>query len=131
MASHYLSDYLEDQEDFKVMWSRFRRILVHMGFTLSWALSDNRQTYERKSWLFGGDTYTFYTSNEHGALPIDSMAFSIGSDYFFVSNEDDVHDSELVQFCKNNESLPIALFDSDEEFYSEFFEFLNDYMPAQ
>lgn len=124
----YLYDNLE-REDFHIMWHRFRRLLTHMGVNLSWIPKDNRQVYESKTWMFGDKEYKFETWNEQGLMDIDTMMFSIGDDHFHVSNQEQGVDAQLRLECRNNELTPILPYLDEQEFISEFYEFLEDYLP--
>ncbi|BBA65292.1 predicted ORF [Xanthomonas phage XacN1] len=124
----YLYDHL-DREDFHVMWHRFRRLLTHMGFNMSWASDSGRQVYETKTRTFGDTEYKFETWNEQGLMDIDTMKFSTGDYHFHVSNQEQCVDVELRRECRNNEVFPIMPYRDEAEFISEFHEFLDDYLP--
>lgn len=124
----YLYDNLEP-EDFHVMWHRFRRLMVHMGFNMSWASDSGRQVYESKTYVIGDKEYKFETWNEQGLMDIDTMKFSLGDEHFHVSDQEQCVDVELRRTCRNNEVFPIMPFRDEEEFVTEFYEFLDDYLP--
>lgn len=111
------------------MWHRFRRLLTHMGFNMSWASDSGRQVYETKTRTFGDTEYKFETWNEQGLMDIDTMKFSTGDYHFHVSNQEQCVDVELRRECRNNEVFPIMPYRDEAEFISEFHEFLDDYLP--
>lgn len=126
-----LSDYLEDDgyAHFLVMWHRFRRLLMHVGVDLSWATGSKRQEACKEIFTYDGVDYGLWMHNPQSVCDIDYMGVDFNGLQFLVTCDEQLSDRDLRKLCRVQENLPILPFATQEDFVSEFFEFLDDYLP--